>query len=90
MRTIENKNLSAPDPLTPLHPGEAIHYARCNLTNRLVHPDSIVENSCNQTQIIIDRPDDEDATPHKVGVGVVGEVTAAMVQAVRDQVGGAQ
>lgn len=85
MRTIAHENLSAPEPLTPLNAGEAVWYFRCNLTNRRVADGSVVER-CQTVQVVFD--DDEARTPHVVGFGVAGEVSAADVQAVRDSLGG--
>ncbi len=78
MRTILNRNLAAAEPLTPLNIGEAVHYIGCNLTNRLVHPDSICDR-CQQSQMVLD--DGADAEPTRVGKGVRGEITVAVVEA---------
>ena len=69
-------------PLTPLYPDEPCHYIRCNLTNFLVHPDSIIEH-CQESQIVF--PPDE-AEPVRVGKGVRGEITPAKVQAKVDMI----
>jgi hypothetical protein len=82
MREFVGKNLSSLVPLTPLNPDEPCVYVECNLTNRVVHPDSILER-CQESQIVFDGED-----VYRVGKGVKGEVTAADVQAVRDGIGG--
>jgi len=82
MESIANLNLSALEPLTPLNAGVAVRYVGCNLTNRLVHPDSRIVD-CQESQIVL-----AGEAAHRVGRGVRGEVTAAQVQAVRDAIPG--
>ncbi|MFW6145733.1 MAG: hypothetical protein ACOC7R_00200 [Planctomycetota bacterium] len=82
METITNLNLAVLEPLTELNAGTPVRYVGCNLTNRRVHADSEVVD-CQESQIVFD-----DGTPHRVGRGVRGEVTAVEVQAVRDAIGG--
>ncbi len=78
MRTILNCNLAAAEPLTPLNVDEAVHYIGCNLTNRLIHPDSICDH-CQQSQMVLD----DDDEPRRVGKGVRGEIAVAAVAAVK-------
>lgn len=60
MREFVNQNLSAMTPLTPLNPDEPCRYVRCNLVNRLVHPDSeIVE--CNISQNLFEARDETES-----------------------------
>ncbi len=84
MESIINLNLAAGEPLTPLNAGAPVRYVGCNLTNRRVHAGSEVVD-CQESQIVF-----VDGTPHRVGRGVRGEVTAADVQAVRDAIDGGE
>lgn len=68
MRRIIGKNLSSFEPLTPLNPDEAVHYVGCNLTNRLVHPESIVER-CQEAQILFEEATADAKTGDLVGTG---------------------
>ena len=81
MRTISHRNYAAKEPETPLFINEPIHFIRCNLLNRRVHPDSIVEG-CQVSQILIDDDPiykEKQAEPFRLYVrrGVVGEIPKA-------------
>jgi len=81
MRIISHQNFAAPEPDTPLCISEPVHYVRCNLLNRRVHPDSIVEG-CQVSQILIDKDPvykEKDAEPFRLYVrrGVIGQIPKA-------------
>lgn len=91
-----DENFAAEAPRTPLHPDGPRRYRRCNLCNRVVHPDSIVVD-CQCAQVLwLDPATGEPlAAPATIGRGVGsthadsepcarGGVTADDVRAVAD------
>ena len=99
MPVYTGKNFAAGEPLTPLNIDTPCRYVRCNLSNRCVHPSSIVDD-CQTAQVITKNPDSKAELEKPIylgrGVGVtdsklaldrgsIGVVTEAVKVACLDE-----